>query len=100
MPGPVLLLGASGYVGQALERELRARGCDCLPLSRRTLDYTQFTGLFDFVRRMQPAFVINAAGFPGHPNLDRCETERQETLSANSILPQTVSRVCLMRNVP
>ena len=100
MSGSVLLLGASGYVGRAFAAELRRRGCDYVPLSRHNLDYTRFDILFDHVRSAKPSFVINAAGFTGHPNLDSCETARQETLYANSILPQTVARVCLMRNIP
>jgi dTDP-4-dehydrorhamnose reductase len=94
----VLLLGASGYVGQAFARELRRRQWDFLPLARKTLDYTQFDLLFDLVRALKPEFLINAAGCAGQPNADTCEVARRETLHANTILPQTIGRVCLMSN--
>jgi len=96
----ILLLGASGYVGQAFTAELRRRRCDFIPLARKVVDYAQFDALFDYVRKTRPAFVINAAGFPGKPNVDACELARGETLCANTILPQTIARVCLMRGTP
>jgi dTDP-4-dehydrorhamnose reductase len=32
--------------------------------------------------------------------MDACETARMETFQANTLLPQTISRVCLMTNTP
>jgi dTDP-4-dehydrorhamnose reductase len=96
----IMLLGASGYVGQAFARELRRRERCFIPLTRKAIDYTQFGLLFDYIRKMKPEFVINAAGYVGRPNVDACEQARDETLRANAILPQTVSRACLMTNTP
>ena len=95
-----LLLGATGYIGQAFSRELRRRGSCFIPLTRSAVDYTCFEHLFDYVRKMKPEFVINAAGFMGMPNVDACELQREETLWGNTLLPQTVARVCLMTNTP
>ena len=95
-----LLLGATGYIGQAFTRELRRRGSCFIPLTRSAVDYTCFEQLFDYVRKMKPEFVINAAGHMGRPNVDACELEREETLWGNTLLPQTVARVCLMTNTP
>jgi len=96
----VLLLGASGYVGHAFANELRRRGHCFIPLTRRAIDYTNFELLFDYVRKMKPAFIINAAGLTGSPNVDACELAREETLAANTLLPQTVVRVCAMTHTP
>lgn len=96
----ILLLGASGYVGQAFSRELRRRGRSFIPLTRKAIDYTNFDLLFDYVRKIKPEFMINAAGFTGNPNVDACELAREETLSANTLLPQTLARICLMTNTP
>jgi dTDP-4-dehydrorhamnose reductase len=95
-----LLLGATGYVGQSFSRELRRRGACFIPLTRSAVDYTCFEHLFDYVRKMKPEFVINAAGYMGQPNVDACELSREETLWGNTLLPQTVARVCLMTNTP
>lgn len=96
----ILLLGASGYVGSAFARELRRRGKSFIPLTRRAMDYTQFNLLFDYARKIQPEFIINAAGYPGKPSMDACETNRQEVLNANTLLPQTIGRVATMTNTP
>src|SRR5262245_41517424 len=96
----ILLLGATGFTGQAFARELRGRGDCFIPLSRSAFDYTRFELLFDYVRKIKPELVINAAGYSGKPNLDACETARMQTFQANTLLPQTVAKVCLMTNTP
>jgi dTDP-4-dehydrorhamnose reductase len=96
----ILLLGASGYLGQAFASELLRRGCDFIPLTRRVIDYTDFDLLFDYVRRIRPEFLINAAGYTGRPDVDACELAREETLAANTLLPQTIAHVCLLTNTP
>ncbi len=95
-----LLLGATGHLGQAFTAELRRRGIPFTPLTRGAIDYTRFDVLFKYVRNAKPGFLINAAGYPGKPNIDACEIERAETLRANTLLPQTVARVCYLTNTP
>jgi UDP-glucose 4,6-dehydratase len=92
----ILLLGATGYFGQTFARELRRRGQRFIPLTRKAFDYTNFDLLFDYVRRMRPDFLINAAGYAGRPNVDAGEEARQQVFSANTLLPQTIGRVCLL----
>ncbi|MGA9779606.1 MAG: sugar nucleotide-binding protein [Limisphaerales bacterium] len=96
----ILLLGASGHMGQAFATELRRRRYSFIPLTRKAIDYTSFELLFDYIRKLKPEFIINAAGYPGWPNVDACETAREETLFANTLLPQTVSRACSMTSTP
>ncbi len=96
----ILLLGASGYVGQAFSAEMRRRRWSFIPLTRRAIDYTNFDILFDYVRKMRPEFIINAAGYAPNPNVDACESAREEVLCANALLPQTIARACLMPNTP
>jgi UDP-glucose 4,6-dehydratase len=96
----ILLLGASGYVGQAFSNELRRRRWSFIPLTRRAIDYTSFDLLFDYIRKMRPEFIINAAGYAPNLNVDVCEMAREEILCANVLLPQTIARACLMTNTP
>src|SRR6266850_6509289 len=56
----ILLLGATGYVGQAFARALRSRKDSFIPLSRSAFDYTRFEFLFDYIRKVGPELVINA----------------------------------------
>ncbi len=96
----VLLLGASGYVGRAFATELRRRSRPFIPLTRSAIDYSDFNLLFDYLRRIRPRFLINAAGFTGRPGEEACELAHEQTLAANVLLPQTVARACAMTNTP
>jgi dTDP-4-dehydrorhamnose reductase len=96
----ILLLGASGYIGQAFAHELKRRGSDFCPLSRDEVDYTSFPILLDFLRQRKPQFLINAAGHTGRPNVDACETQRAETLLGNAMLPQTLAHACAVAGIP
>jgi dTDP-4-dehydrorhamnose reductase len=95
----ILLLGASGYIGQAFAQELRARKLDFQPLSRVEADYTHFETLRRLLDQTKPEFVINSAGYTGKPNVDACETARAETLAGNALLPQTIGQACAAAGV-
>jgi dTDP-4-dehydrorhamnose reductase len=96
----VILLGASGYVGQAFFEALRQRGIPTTAPSRRELDYTQFGPLTYLVKIARPAFLINAAGYTGKPNVDACEDHRADTLQGNTLFPAMVAHVCAQAGVP
>lgn len=96
----ILLLGASGYIGQAFGRELQRRGRTFQPLSRATFDYSRFDRLSALLHQTKPEFVINAAGFAGQPNVDACEIARAETLQGNTLLPATIAHACAAAGVP
>ncbi|HSH95168.1 MAG TPA: sugar nucleotide-binding protein [Roseimicrobium sp.] len=96
----IVLLGASGYVGQAFVAELKARGVVFQTLSRRELDYTRFETLLAFLREKRPEFLINCAGYTGKPNVDACELAKADTLAGNALLPQTIAHACAAAGVP
>jgi dTDP-4-dehydrorhamnose reductase len=96
----ILLLGASGYVGEAFARELQRRGSPFLPLARKQVDYTRFDRLLEFLRAKKPAFVINCAGYTGKPNVDACELDKAGTLAGNTLLPQTIAHACAAAGIP
>jgi dTDP-4-dehydrorhamnose reductase len=96
----ILLLGASGYIGQAFAAELRRRDREFCPVSRADLDYTRFEALTRYLEVTRPSLLINAAGFTGRPNVDACETARAETLLGNTILPQTIAHACAVTGTP
>jgi len=73
-----------------LATELRRRGHSFIPLTRKAINYADFTLLFDYVRKVKPEFIINAPD-PGKPNVDACELAREETLFVNTLLPQTIA---------
>ena len=90
----IFLLGASGYVGSAFQRELLRRGMPFQAISRASLDYSKFRLLVDALKQRRPDLVIHCGGFTGKPNVDACEIHRSETILGNIVLAQTVSQAC------
>ena len=90
----ILLLGGTGYIGQAFATELRRRNCAFRAVSRSECDYSQYALLSGLLRQLKPEFVVNCAGFTGKPNVDACEVLRAETLQGNTLLPLTIGHAC------
>ncbi len=90
----IFLLGASGYVGNAFQRELARRNLAFQSISRSTLDYSDFNLLRAALKEQRPKLVIHAAGFTGKPNVDACESQRKETILGNVVLAQTIAQAC------
>lgn len=96
----ILLLGSTGYVGQAFAQVLTQRGEKFLGLSRKDLDYTRFEVLLPFLQEKRPEFIVNCAGFTGKPNVDACEVARADTLQGNVLFPQALAHACLVAEIP
>jgi len=96
----ILLLGGTGYIGEAFARELQRRNEDFITLSRRDVDYTKFEVLLQYLQAKKPSFLINSAGYTGKPNVDACETAKADTLVGNTLLPQTIAHACAVAKVP
>ncbi len=96
----ILLLGASGYIGQAFVHELQRRRWPFTPLPRKQVDYNRFEVLLEFLKEQKPEFLINAAGYTGKPNVDACEVAQADTLMGNTLLPQTIAQACAVSAIP
>lgn len=96
----ILLLGSSGYIGQAFAAELKRRDWEFFSLARSRVDYTSFPILLEYLQRTRPQFLINAAGYTGNPNVDVCEYRRAETFLGNTLLPHTIAHACAVAGIP
>ena len=96
----IIILGGSGYVGQAYQEMFRERGIDFVSLARSELDYTDPARLLVYLREMKPKFLINAAGYTGKPNVDACETDKANCLFGNAVLPDRIAEACAEAAVP
>jgi len=96
----ILLLGGTGYIGQAFAKELQRRNRPFISLSRKDVDYARFDRLYSFLQERRPEFVVNAAGYTGKPNVDACEVARADTLVGNTLLPQTIAHACAAAKIP
>ena len=96
----IYLLGGSGYVGSAYQVLLQRKGLAFRNIRRAEFDYTNQAALTDLLKREKPAFLINAAGYTGKPNVDACELHKPECLMGNAVLPGTVASACADAGVP
>jgi dTDP-4-dehydrorhamnose reductase len=96
----ILLLGATGYIGQAFAEELQRRKIDFIAPARKEIDYTKFGTLLKLLRDRRPEFLVNAAGYTGKPNVDACEIARADTLQGNTLFPQTIAQACEVESIP
>ncbi len=96
----IYLLGGSGYVGQAYQALLTRKGLTFRNLRRSEVDYSQKEVLLRALQADRPAFVINAAGYTGKPNVDACELHKHECLLGNAVLPGVIADACAEAGVP
>ncbi|WP_415908516.1 sugar nucleotide-binding protein [Oleiharenicola sp. Vm1] len=96
----IYLLGGSGYVGHAYQALLTRKGIPFRNLRRADVNYADRATLTELLRREKPAFLINAAGYTGKPNVDACELHKSECLDGNAVLPGTIARACADAGVP
>lgn len=96
----IYLLGGSGYVGHAYQALLTRKGIPFRNLRRAELEYSDPHVLAAALKRDQPEFLINAAGYTGKPNVDACETHKDECLFGNAVLPGRIARACNEAGVP
>lgn len=95
----IIVLGATGFIGQGFVRHLQASGQRHIPVSRRDIDYYDVKNLRKLLSESGAEFLINAAGYSGRPNVDACELHKHECLYANSILPGRVRQACAEEGV-
>jgi dTDP-4-dehydrorhamnose reductase len=90
--------GGSGYVGSWLCRELERRKLPWIAIERQVTAVP--TALADWLEKVRPSAVINAAGFTGKPNVDACELQKAECLAGNCVLPGTFRMACTAVGIP
>jgi UDP-glucose 4,6-dehydratase len=96
----ILLLGKTGYIGQAFEQALKERGTPFTAISRSAVDYTNGATLRKYLEKNRPDFIVNAAGYTGKPNVDACESNKADALQGNTLFPLSVANVCDALDIP
>lgn len=94
-----LLLGGSGYVGQAFAAHLRRRGLPFVAPTHGELDALSRDAVVQAVDAIRPDFVINAIGFTGRPNIDGTEREKLHCLITNATVPGILGEVLGERGI-
>jgi dTDP-4-dehydrorhamnose reductase len=94
---PVLIVGASGTLGRALQRVCAARGLRSQLASRADADITDRIAVDALIRHVAPWAVINAAGYV---RVDDAETDRDACWRANVTGPVNLAAACRRRALP
>lgn len=88
----VLIFGARGYMGQyfvSLYPEA----------ATPSIDIADSRDIADILDAEKPDVVINCAGKTGRPNVDWCETHKEETIHSNVIGPLVLVEECGKRDI-
>ncbi len=96
----IVILGGTGFVGTAFQKFLNDSGQPCAVVSRRELNYYDRDILTEFLTSQSVAFLVNAAGYTGRPNVDACELHKTECLNGNAVLPGIIRDACEHAGVP
>lgn len=96
----ILLLGGSGYVGQAFASHLSRRGLDFVAPRHSDLDGLSKDAISSAVAILKPDLVINAIGYTGRPNIDGTEREKLHCLITNTTVPGILGEVLGARGIP
>lgn len=94
------LLGANGYVGKAFASHFQSLKLDFTVLTREDITGKQPSEIGNRVKELGIDFLVNAAGFTGKPNVDACETQKQECLYGNAVLPGIISDAAASAGIP
>lgn len=96
-PTTVLVFGGkTGWIGKHIVTLLQERECNVVCATSRLENRES---IIKEIQDTKPDFIINAAGITGTPNVDWCETHKQETLRTNVIGTLTLADVAFTLNI-
>jgi dTDP-4-dehydrorhamnose reductase len=96
----ILLLGASGYVGNTFQNYLISRGIEFKTVSLSAAKGRKYEILEDAIQSVGPDFLVNCAGYTGKPNVDASEKNKHLCLEANTWLVGVIGELCQKYNLP
>lgn len=93
----ILLLGAGGQVGQAIQLQPLPQHWELHALKRADLDITHVSALRDMMQRIKPDLVINSAGLT---NVDQAEKDPAAAMAANFEAVANLAAQCAAHDKP
>jgi dTDP-4-dehydrorhamnose reductase len=93
---PVLIIGATGALGNAFARLCRVRGIPYRLIARKELDVTDPDTVHQVIRRYKPWAVVNATGYA---KVDDAELQPDLCFRVNTYGPIVLAEACRQQNV-
>jgi dTDP-4-dehydrorhamnose reductase len=94
---PLLIAGAHGTLGRAVERICSTRGLVAVALGRAELDVTSPIWVENILNTVRPWAVLNAAGYG---RVDAAEANAGQCFSENATGPSVLATACAQRGLP
>lgn len=88
--------GSTGWIGQKIVSLLHEKGHTAICAQSRLENREE---LYQEICAVHPDFIINAAGVTGRPNVDWCESNKQQTLRSNIIGAMTLADVAFLLGI-
>lgn len=93
----VLVTGAGGQVGQALQKLAPSHGIDVIALDRQSLDITDLSAVQDQIGDTSPDVVINAAAYTA---VDKAEEDMTAAFAINAQGAENLAIACAKEDIP
>jgi dTDP-4-dehydrorhamnose reductase len=95
-PSPLVIVGATGTLGQAFARLCELRGIEYYLLSRQEMDISNLNSVDAVLTELKPWAVINAAGYV---RVDDAEREPDACFSINTGGAENLATACALHNI-
>ncbi len=93
---PLLITGAQGTLGNAMQRLARERGLATVPLPRHKCDIADAASVNRWLDEVRPWAIVNAAGWV---RVDDAEQERAACMRANAIGAEVLALAAAQRGI-
>jgi UDP-glucose 4,6-dehydratase len=90
----IAVLGSKGYIGQNFTKFLNNKNIKNIALSRKECDFLNKESLYKILKKYNPDYIINSAGFTGKPNVDACELNKEDCWKKNYTVSKNISEIC------
>jgi len=91
-----LLFGSTGWIGGEITKMLQKEG-SILYFAKSRMENRQ--DIEEELLKFKPKYVLLAAGVTGRPNVDWCESHKQETIRVNVIGALNVVDLCFIHKI-
>lgn len=79
----IVLFGWYGMLGAEMADFFTKEGYEIIKPRHEQIDIADYSAVSAYLTEQKPDIVINAAGKTWSPNIDRCETHKEETMITN-----------------